>query len=138
MLSSVDLIDINCLDKISPDTPLLHGTLSIHAIEAKNLPDTDNFFFNISRGDLTDPYLELSLGPASLIKTRVIRNCLDPVWDEKFNVSVCHYADAITVKVIIEQINLIDLQGVSKKVVILVFQPESWEFFCKNPLICDQ
>ena len=30
------------------------------------------------------------------------------------------------------------IQGVSKKVVILVFQPESWDFFCTNPLVGDQ
>ena len=39
---------------------LLHGNIKFHIIEAKDLPDTDNVFFNISRGDLTDPYLEVS------------------------------------------------------------------------------
>jgi hypothetical protein len=49
--------------------PLLHGTLKVHAISAEGLPDTDNSFFNISRGDLTDPYLELRLAGHSVLKT---------------------------------------------------------------------
>ena len=40
---------------------LLHGNLRIHVIEAKDLPDTDNAFFNIQRGDLTDPYVEVCI-----------------------------------------------------------------------------
>ena len=91
--------NLNIADKLVCVAPLLHGTLDIHAVEAKNLPDTDNLFFNISRGDLTDPYLEVCLGPASLVKTKVIRNCLDPVWDEKFNVAVCHHSEILRIKV---------------------------------------
>ena len=81
------------------DAPLLHGLLRVHVIEAKDLPDTDNAFFNISRGDLTDPYLELKIGDTSLLKTSVKKNCLDPVWDERFTVPVCHYCAVLDVKV---------------------------------------
>ena len=80
-------------------SPLLHGVLRVHVIEAKDLPDTDNSFFNISRGDLTDPYLELELGHTSLLKTSVIKNCLDPHWNEKFSVPVCHNAKFLVIKV---------------------------------------
>jgi len=79
--------------------PLLHGLLKIHVIEAKDLPDTDNAFFNISRGDLTDPYVELELADTSLIKTSVIRNSLNPHWDEKFTVPLCHNASHFIAKV---------------------------------------
>ena len=40
---------------------LQHGDLRIHVKEAKDLPDTDNFAFNISRGDLTDPFVTIFL-----------------------------------------------------------------------------
>ena len=80
-------------------TPLLHGTLHIEAVEARDLPDTDNMFFNIARGDLTDPYLEVLLGPSSLVKTSVKKNCLDPVWNEKFTVEVCNPCEEVKVKV---------------------------------------
>ena len=79
--------------------PLLHGTLKVHIIEAKGLPDTDTAFFNISRDDVTDPFVEVSVGKTALLKTAVIRNCLDPVWDEKFSVPVCHNASCIKVQV---------------------------------------
>jgi len=67
------------------DAVLLHGILRVHVIEAKDLPDTDNAFFNISRGDLTDPYLEVKIDNTSLLKTSVKKNCLNPVWDEQFS-----------------------------------------------------
>ena len=85
--------------KCSGDPPLLHGRLHIEAVEARDLPDTDNAFFNISRGDLTDPYLEIALGPSSVVKTSVKWNCLNPVWNEKFTVDVCNPCHEVRIKV---------------------------------------
>ena len=81
------------------DAVLLHGILRVHVIEAKDLPDTDNAFFNISRGDLTDPYLEVKIDNTSLLKTSVKKNCLNPVWDEQFSVPVCHSCIELEIKV---------------------------------------
>ena len=53
-----------------PSAPLLHGILRVHVISAEDLPDTDNLFFNISRGDLTDPYVEVRVAGHSLLKSR--------------------------------------------------------------------
>jgi len=72
--------------------PLLHGLLKVHVIEAKDLPDTDNLFYNISRGDVSDPFVELCIESSSLLKTAVKKNCLNPHWDEKFTVPLCHNA----------------------------------------------
>ena len=40
---------------------LQHGDLRIHVKEAKDLPDTDNFMFDISKGDWTDPFVTIFL-----------------------------------------------------------------------------
>ena len=77
---------------------MLHGTLEFHAIAARDLPDTDNFnFFN--RGDKTDPYLAIDLCDTKLLKTKVIHDNLNPEWDEKFKVAVCHQTDTVRIKV---------------------------------------
>ena len=84
--------------------------------EAKDLPDTDNFAFNISRGDLTDPFVTIFLDQVSslpdkarvlhasetqveLLKTAFMENCLNPEWDEEYTVPVCHPASELRVKV---------------------------------------
>ena len=61
-----ELTDTNAL--------LLHGQLRVHIVQAKDLPDTDKAFFNISQGDLTDPYVELRISDRSLLKTSVIND----------------------------------------------------------------
>ena len=81
------------------ETNFLHGTLKIHVIEARDLPDTDSSFFHISRGDWTDPYVQISLDSTELCKTAYLKNNLDPVWDEIFSVDVCHHASCLQVKV---------------------------------------
>ena len=75
----------------------LHGTLKIHVIQAEDLPDTDSTFFHISKGDWTDPYVQISLDNTELCKTQYLKNNLDPVWDEKFSVDVCHHASCLEV-----------------------------------------
>ena len=68
------------------ETNFLHGTLKIHVIEAKDLPDTDSSFFHIARGDWTDPYVVVYLDKTELCKTVYLENNLNPVWDEIFSV----------------------------------------------------
>ena len=81
------------------ETNFLHGTLKIHVVGARDLPDTDSTFFNISRGDWTDPYVVIFLDQTELCKTAYLENDLDPVWDEIFSIPVCHHANSIKVKV---------------------------------------
>ena len=56
--------------------PFLHGELEVEIREARNLPDTDNFMFNIKNcfgqeKDVTDPYVAVSLGSTRIITTSV-------------------------------------------------------------------
>ena len=68
------------------ETNFLHGTLKVHVIEARDLPDTDSSFFHIARGDWTDPYVVVYLDKTELCKTKYLENNLNPVWDEIFSV----------------------------------------------------
>ena len=77
----------------------LHGRLKIHIIRASDLPDTDNFFFNFASEDKTDAYVIGKLGEASIFKTRYIPNNLDPFWDEKFDVHVCHEVSHLNIEI---------------------------------------
>jgi len=81
------------------ETNFLHGTLKIHVVGARDLPDTDSTFFNISRGDWTDPYVVIFLDQTELCKTAYLQNDLNPIWDEIFSIPVCHHANSIKVKV---------------------------------------
>ena len=79
--------------------PFLHGTLKVHVIEAADLPDTDNAFFNIERGDYTDPFVIISIGETQILKTAYTPNNLEPRWNEKFSIPVCHRASCLKVLV---------------------------------------
>ena len=71
----------------------LHGRIRIFVDRAEGLPDTDTAFWNIDRKDFTDPYVTGDLGEARIFKTRYILNDLNPVWEQTFNVHVCHHAE---------------------------------------------
>ena len=77
----------------------LHGKLKVHVIEARNLPDTDRAFFNIFGKDVTDPFVVCEVGPNCILKTKYINNDLDPKWDEKFDIDLCHHASVLIFKV---------------------------------------
>ena len=78
---------------------LLHGRLDISLISAQDLPDTDKFLFNVIGKDLTDPYVEAFLGNARILKSRYVKNELNPVWDESFSIFVCHHATSLVFKI---------------------------------------
>ena len=71
------------------------------AKEAKGLPDLSDIFSNIGRSHkkLLNPFLQVSLGSSSLIKTDVKLNELYPVWNEEISIPVCHYAHILKVEV---------------------------------------
>jgi len=85
---------------IDDPTPILHGTLLIDIIEAKNLPNLDSFLLRSSK-DVSDPYVTVDTvykgeHTSRLIKTRVMDNNLNPKWEESFQVQICHKFEALT------------------------------------------
>ncbi|CAB4065983.1 PLD1_2 [Lepeophtheirus salmonis] len=86
------------------DGDFLHGELRVEIVEANDLPDTDNFLFNIKRcfgqeKDVTDPYVTVYLDSTRIISTSVIYNNLHPQWNEYFRVMVCHHAKKLLFRV---------------------------------------
>ena len=47
----------------------------------------------VDKGDVTDPFVDVRLGKAKLVKTSVILNDLNPAWNESYRIEVCHFAD---------------------------------------------
>lgn len=82
---------------------MVRGELDVTIIAARDLPDTDNIFFNIGKlidkKDVTDPFVTGYLGPCKVLMTSVKDNTMEPVWNEKFQVPVCHMADKFVLKV---------------------------------------
>lgn len=71
-----------------------HGRFKINIIEAKNLPDADIAYFQVS-----DPYVIGVLGKAKLFKTKYKLNNLNPKWNESFNINVCHEAKHLKLEI---------------------------------------
>lgn len=83
------------------DMAFLHGILSLRLERANNLPNLDSSILSLSKKDVSDPYVVVSLEdvdnePWKVATTHVIDNNLSPVWDETFKVDVCHDVASIT------------------------------------------
>ena len=50
----------------------------------------------VDKGDVTDSYVDVHLGKARLVRTRVIDNDLNPKFNEDYRVEVCHFANELT------------------------------------------
>lgn len=96
---------------------LLYGSLDVWIHSATNLPNLDTFSeglrqalsavepafpklqASISKRITSDPYVCLVLKGATLVRTTVISNNQDPVWEEHFNIPVAHKVAEIEVVV---------------------------------------
>lgn len=79
----------------------LHGVLDLKLQQANNLPNLDSSILSISKKDVSDPFVVVTLEdidgePWKVATTQVIDNDLSPVWDESFRVDVCHDVSSIT------------------------------------------
>jgi len=92
---------------ITGNEPFFHGRLEIHVKSAKNLPDTDGAF------NLTDPYVVCQVGSARLLKTKYVEDCINPQWNEKFDVFVCHYVNEFNFKIMDKDTTRDDLVGLA-------------------------
>lgn len=83
------------------DMAFLHGVLNIKLERANKLPNLDSSILSLSKKDVSDPYVVVTLEdvdgePWKVATTHVIDNNLNPVWDENFRVDVCHDVASIT------------------------------------------
>ncbi|XP_063847510.1 uncharacterized protein LOC135092756 [Scylla paramamosain] len=83
------------------DMVFLHGVLDLRLERATNLPNLDSSILSLSKKDVSDPFVVVSLEdpdgePWKVATTHVIDNDLSPVWDETFRVDVCHDVSAVT------------------------------------------
>ena len=49
--------------------------------------------------NFSDPYVTGDLGTARLFKTKYINNDLNPEWNEKFDLYVCHHASSFNIRI---------------------------------------
>uniref|UniRef100_A0A1D1XGT2 C2 and GRAM domain-containing protein At1g03370 n=1 Tax=Anthurium amnicola TaxID=1678845 RepID=A0A1D1XGT2_9ARAE len=68
--------------------------LNVRVLEARNLPPTDP-------NGLSDPYVKLQLGRCRS-KTKVVKKCLNPSWEEEFSFRVDDLSEELTVLVMDE------------------------------------
>ena len=93
--------------KIEGKKALLHGLLHIKIIRAKALRNLDclrgchttSYAPSCMTNDVSDPFVTVKAGSARLVKTRVIDNDLNPVWNEDFYVPVAHYVSSLVFRV---------------------------------------
>ena len=90
--------------KNNGNAEILWGLLHIRIIKCVGLRNADRLgsvFTTISKGrlDKSDPYVEAFLDEYRLLKTRIIDDNLDPVYDEEFYCPVAHVAEFITFRV---------------------------------------
>lgn len=107
---------------------LLHGTLEVWLLEAKNLPNMDVVserfrqcfsYFSVCKAPFTkaktkledkahghrpkgitsDPYAAVNLAGARVARTRVIQNDTSPKWNEHFSIPVAHYVRDVQITI---------------------------------------
>lgn len=75
---------------------ILHGYLRIRIVRAVNLRNRD---CGSCCHNLSDPYVTVHAGAARLVKTGVVMDELDPVWDEEFVAPVAHPVHELELRV---------------------------------------
>ena len=76
-----------------PPSRLLHGTLKVTVLKAEGLPNFDSSLLN--RKNKSDPFVLVGVQDVfgdtyKLSRTNTIDNNLNPEWNEKFSLPVCH------------------------------------------------
>lgn len=75
----------------------IHGNLTLEIIEASDLPDLDFSILPWNK-DISDPYVKFEGHQngeklVTLAKSRVMEQDLNPNWNEKYYISLCHELD---------------------------------------------
>ena len=71
----------------------LHGHLFLAINAARDLPDMESWIAKLyDKKDVTDPFVDVHLGNGRIVKTSILLNTLDPVWNENYRLELCHNA----------------------------------------------
>ena len=71
----------------------LHGHLFLAINAARDLPDMESWIAKLyDKKDVTDPFVDVHLSNGRIIKTSVLLNTLDPIWNESYRLELCHNA----------------------------------------------
>lgn len=68
----------------TPPPPSFQGVVRVHVLEARNLVAKDTYLRGLVKGK-SDPYTIVRVGNQHF-KTKTIDNCLDPKWNEVYEV----------------------------------------------------
>ncbi|GKV42898.1 hypothetical protein SLEP1_g50258 [Rubroshorea leprosula] len=102
-------------EDISEPEVMLHGELDLKIVEARQLPNMDLVSERLRRFITafdacwkpfsgrrrhhkiitSDPYVTVCLAGATVARTRVISNCQNPVWNERFLIPLAHPASRV-------------------------------------------
>ena len=83
------------LDNVNPVNT--HGYLEIEVREGRNLPNMDAGLKALwDKNDVTDAYVVVRLDKTKIHTTCVIDDDLNPVWNEKLSIDVCHFANHLS------------------------------------------
>ncbi|MCL4148453.1 UNVERIFIED_CONTAM: hypothetical protein GTU68_052418 [Idotea baltica] len=78
----------------------LHGALKIYVDKAVNLPNLDTSLLSFKNSDVSDPYIDIIVEDMyqekwKVATTSVIDNNLNPVWNETFDINICHQVTSV-------------------------------------------
>lgn len=88
-----------------PEAVVLHGMLEIYIDKAVNLPNLDTSILSFKKTDVSDPFVEILVEDIrkdnwKVATSSVIENNLNPIWEEKFHINICH--QVIAVKIVVK------------------------------------
>lgn len=76
-----------------------HGELEVEVVSGENLTDRDNCLLQIVRGDLSDMWVTVRLGSATILTSGVRKNAVSIVWGERVILPVCEAGDYLNITV---------------------------------------
>lgn len=81
--------------------------LRIHLVEGQNLVPKDNLMGGMVKGK-SDPYVKIQIG-GETFKSQVIKENLNPTWNEMYEVGMLHYYWFVPIIYDCEQVSICNM-----------------------------